>query len=97
LQLDVTDDGLPIRTVMASASIHDSKVAIPLMRLTASKVVSCYDLMDAAYNATQVWAQRRELGHVPIIDAKPKGSAMEHGLQYMKKHLLSAEMADLTT
>jgi hypothetical protein len=26
------------------------------------------DLMDAAYNAKEIWEQSRELGHVPIID-----------------------------
>jgi hypothetical protein len=29
--------------------------------------------MDAAYDADQIWAQSRELGHVPIIDRNPRG------------------------
>jgi hypothetical protein len=73
LHLDVNDCGLPISAVLTSASVHDSQVAIPLMKLTGSKVISCYDLMDAAYDATQIWEQSRELGHVPIIDRNPRG------------------------
>lgn len=57
---------------MTSASLHDSQVAIPLMKLTSSKVFYCYDLMDAAYDASQIWEQSRELGHVPIIDRNPR-------------------------
>ncbi len=73
LHLDVNDCGLPLSVVLTSASVHDSQVAIPLMKLTAAKVTSCYDLMDAAYDAAQIWEQSRELGHVPIIDCNPRG------------------------
>jgi hypothetical protein len=73
LHVDVNDFGLPLSAVLTSASVHDSQVAIPLMKLTSSKVTYCYDLMDAAYDAGQVWEQSRELGHVPIIDRNPRG------------------------
>lgn len=73
LHLDINDCGLPLSAVLTSASVHDSQVAIPLMKLTADKVTSCYDLMDAAYDAVQIWEQSRELGHVPIIDRNPRG------------------------
>lgn len=72
LHLDVNDCGLPLSAVLTSASLHDSQVAIPLMKLTASKVTSCYDLMDAAYDAAPIWEQSRELGQVPIIDRNPR-------------------------
>jgi hypothetical protein len=62
---------------LTSASLHDSQVAIPLMKLSAAKVTSCYDLMDAAYDAAQIWEQSRELGHVPIIDRNPRGQEIE--------------------
>ncbi len=45
------------------------------MKLTGSKVTSCYDLMDAAYDATQIWEQSRELGHVPIIEQATRQAA----------------------
>jgi len=73
LHLDVNDIGLPLSGVLTSASVHDSQVAIPLMKLTSSKVTYCYDLMDAAYDAALIWEQSRELGHVPIIDRNPRG------------------------
>lgn len=73
LHLDVNDCGLPISAVLTSASLHDSQVAIPLMKLSAAKVTSCYDLMDAAYDAAQIREQSRELGHVPIIDRNSRG------------------------
>jgi hypothetical protein len=72
LHLDVNDFGVPLSALLTSASLHDSQVAIPLMKLTSSKVTYCYDLMDAAYDAAQVWEQSRELGHVPIIDRNPR-------------------------
>lgn len=72
LHVDVNDTGLPLSAVLTSASLHDSQVAIPLMKLTSSKMSYCYDLMDAAYDAVQIWAQSRELGHVPIIDRNPR-------------------------
>lgn len=73
LHVDVNDIGLPLSAVLTSASVHDSQVAIPLIKLTSGKVTYCYDLMDAAYDAGQVWEQSRELGHVPIIDRNPRG------------------------
>jgi len=73
LHIDVNDFGLPLSAVLTSASVHDSQVAIPLMKLTSSKVTYCYDLMDAAYDAAQIWDQSRELDHVPIIDRNPRG------------------------
>ena len=48
--------------------MHDSQVAIPLATITAQRVVSLYDLMDAAYDAKEIHEHSRGLGHVPIID-----------------------------
>ena len=73
LHLDVNDFGFPVSVLLTSASVHDSQAAIPLMKLTSSKVTYCYDLLDAAYDAAQIWDRSRELGHVPIIDKNPRG------------------------
>ncbi|MCB5271914.1 MAG: transposase [Candidatus Cloacimonetes bacterium] len=73
LHIDVNDCGLPLSAVLTSASVHDSQVAIPLMKLTSGKVTYCYDLMDAAYDAAQIWDESKELDHVPIIDRNPRG------------------------
>jgi hypothetical protein len=67
LHLDVADGQLPISAVLTSASVHDSQVAIPLMMLTAQRVVHLYELMDSAYDAADIHAHSRQLNHVPII------------------------------
>ena len=73
LHLDINDTGLPISALVTSASIHDSQVAIPLIKLTSSKVTYLYDLMDAAYDAKRIDEISRQFGHVPIIDKNARG------------------------
>ena len=73
LHADVNDAGLPISVALTSASLHDSQVAIPLMKLSTSKVVYLYDLMDAAYDTKEIHEISRNLGHVPIIDKNSRG------------------------
>ena len=72
LHADVNDSGLPISVAMISASLH-SQAAIPLMKMTSSRVPYCYDLMDAAYDAGPIYEISRDLGHVPIIDKNSRG------------------------
>lgn len=76
LHLDVIDGDLPVSAVLTSASVHDNQVAIPLAQLSAQRVTSLYDLMDSAYDAPQIRAFSRQLGHVPIIAANPRGSGL---------------------
>lgn len=73
LHVDTNDCGLPISLVFTSASLHDSQVAIPLMKMTSSKVDYLYDLMDAAYDAKDIYEVSKSLGHVPIIDKNWRG------------------------
>ncbi len=68
LHADVNDTMLPLSVVLTSASVHDSQVAIPMIKMTSKKVDYCYDLMDAAYDARQIRGQSQALGHVAIID-----------------------------
>jgi IS5 family transposase len=72
LHLDSVDGDLPVSAILTAASVHDSQVAIPLAQMTAQRVTSLYDLMDAAYDAPQISAFSRALHHVPIIDANPR-------------------------
>jgi len=72
--VDVNDCGLPISAVLSSASsVHDSQVAIPLMKMTSRRVDYLYDLMDSAYDAQPIYEVSRELGHVPLIEKNPRG------------------------
>ena len=68
LHVDVNDCGLPISAVLTAASLHDSQVAIPLMKMTSERIDYLYDLMDSAYDAKPIYEVSRSLGHVPIID-----------------------------
>jgi hypothetical protein len=68
LHVDVNDLGLPLSAALTSASVHDSQVAIPLIKATSSKVQYCYDLMDAAYDSHLIKKVSQQYGHVPIID-----------------------------
>jgi len=70
---DVNDCGLPVSVAMTSASLHDSQVAIPLMKMSTSKVTYLYDVMDSAYDAGPIYEVSRSLGHVPIIDKNSRG------------------------
>lgn len=70
--ITVGDGGIPLAAITTSASVHDSQVAIPLLKMTASRVTSLYDLMDAAYDAKGIREYSQELGHVPIIDHNPR-------------------------
>jgi hypothetical protein len=73
LHADISDCLLPISVALTVASLHDSQVAIPLMKLTSARIDYLYDLMDAAYDAQPIYAVSRSLGHVPIIDKNGRG------------------------
>jgi len=45
LHADVNDCGLPISVALTAASVHDSQVAIPLMKMSSAKVDYLYDVM----------------------------------------------------
>jgi hypothetical protein len=73
LHLDTADCGVPISAVLTSASVHDSQAAVPLSRLSAKRVTSLYELMDAAYCSTELREDSRSLGHIPLIDHNARG------------------------
>lgn len=73
LHLDIADGGIPVSVVLTSASAHDSQAAIPLATMTAQRVTSLYDLMDAAYCSKEIREHSRQLGHVALIDHNPRG------------------------
>jgi hypothetical protein len=72
LHIDTADGQVPVSCVLTSASTHDSQVAIPLAELTSKRVTNLYDLMDSAYDASEIRNKSFELGHVPIIDVNPR-------------------------
>lgn len=77
LHVDVADGDMPISCVLTSAHVHDSQVAIPLGTITARRVTSLYDLMDSAYEVTEIREHSRSLGHVPLIDTVARSAAQK--------------------
>ena len=77
LHIDTADCGVPIAAILSSASFHDSGAAIPLSQISAERVTSLYDVMDAAYCSQDLHEYSRELGHVPLIDHNPRGAEKE--------------------
>lgn len=68
LHWDVADCGrIPISCILTGANVHDSQVAIPLMRMSASRVRWQCDVMDSAYDAQAIRTQCRKLGHEAVI------------------------------
>jgi len=70
--LDVIDGDIPVSFILTSASLHDSQVAIPLAQMSAERIVSLYDLADAAYDAKEIREMSARLGHVALIDRNPR-------------------------
>jgi hypothetical protein len=68
LHLDVADGDIPISALLTAAKLHDSQVAVPLMKMTSQRVTYLYDLMDAAYDAHAIREHSFSLNHIPIID-----------------------------
>lgn len=77
LHLDTADCGVPISALLSSASVHDSRMAVPLSLMSAQRVTSLYDVMDAAYCSVEVQEHSRSLGHVPLIDHNPRGGVKD--------------------
>jgi hypothetical protein len=74
LHLDVADGQIPISCVLTAASVNDTQVAVPLMLISAQRVTSLYELMDAGYDCSAIREKSLELGHVPVIPFQKRGS-----------------------
>ena len=72
LHLDGSDGDIPISGILTSASLHDSQTAIPLAQMSAERVTSLYDLMDAPYDAPEIHDYSKRRCHAPIIDHNPR-------------------------
>jgi len=70
--------------------MHDSLAAIPLSLMTAQRVTSCYDLMDAAYCSTALREHSKSLGHLPLIDHNPRGGEKSNSHQPRRSATKSA-------
>jgi len=76
LHVDVLEDGCPLSVVLTSASVHDSQVAIPLMKMSTERV-GCifYHLMDVGYVGKSICQAAEQLDQVAIIPGKATKTA----------------------
>ena len=74
LHLSVVDGDIPITAIYSSASVHDSSLALPLIKRSSQKVNYLYDLADAAYDNKIIKSYSQKQNHRPIIDINPKNS-----------------------
>jgi hypothetical protein len=93
LHIDTADGDVPVSRLLTSASV--SQVALPLATMTAGRLTNLYDLMDSAYDAPEIAAKSRALGHVPVpglfdpgIDPNPRrgGKADAEAEARAKRH-----------
>ena len=87
LHIDSGDGEVPISCILTSASLHDSRVAIPLSRMSGQRVDHLYELMDAAYDSKDIAEHSHFLGHVPIIDVNVRRNTA------LKAHIRTESLA----
>ncbi len=74
LHISAVDGDIPVTAIFTGASVHDSSVALPLIKETSGKLSYLYDLLDAGYDADIIRGYSKSLGHKPLIDTNPKNS-----------------------
>ena len=74
LHISAVDGDIPITAFYSGANVHDSSVALPLMKETSKRVIYLYDLKDAGYYSKIIEEYSKKLNHRPIIDINPANS-----------------------
>lgn len=96
LHITVDDHGIPLAGILTSASLSDNQVAIPLIKLTAERVVGLYDLMDSGYDVTAIREYSKSLGHVPIIEERADpGKKEDKKLEKLARKTLNWKPAEM--
>jgi hypothetical protein len=85
LHFDVSDTGFPLSLFVSRANVHNSQLAIPLEKMTGSKVFFYYSLMDASYDCSVIDTFIRGRERIPIIDRNNRGNGSRHLLDPAKK------------
>lgn len=96
LHAAVDDMGIPVSAILTSASLNDCEVGIPLMAKSNQSVRNFYDLMDSAYDVSEIKEYSVSLGHVPLIDNHARSTAQkkEKEEEGKRKWLLKAYTAE---
>lgn len=66
--LAVDDNGIIVAHHVTGACVHDSRIAIPLMRLSDGRCDYLYALMDGGYTSGKIKEFASSIGKIPIID-----------------------------
>lgn len=74
LHISAVDGDIPITAFYSGANVHDSSLALPLIKEASSRVTYLYDLQDAGYDSDIIREFSEKLNHKPIIDINPKNS-----------------------
>lgn len=85
LHISAVDGDIPIAAFYSGANVHDSSLALPLIKETSKRVNYLYDLQDAGYDADIIREFSNRLGHRPIIDINPKNSKVLKAKIELKK------------
>lgn len=85
VHLAVDDLGTPMSFFVFGASVHDSKVAIPLLRLANEICTFIYTLMDGGYSSKDIVSFAKELGVVPAIDFKANRNGFKPEMDKARK------------
>jgi len=73
VHVDWLDGMIPVNVETTSASVHDSLLAIPMMRITAQRIPHIvYQLMDSAYDAPAIRRACHDLGQVDLIEGQKR-------------------------
>lgn len=97
LHISVVDGDIPITAIYSGANVHDSSLALPLIKETTKKVNYLYDLQDAGYDADIIREFSKSNGHRPIIDINPKNSkVLKEKIQLVEDEKEKFEYFNLT-
>jgi hypothetical protein len=97
LHISAVDGDIPITAFYSGANVHDSSVALPLMKETSRRVPYLYDLQDAGYHSTIIEDFSKKLNHRPIIDINPgRSKILKEQIQLQKEEKKKFEYLNLS-
>ena len=79
------DYGIPVAFAVTGANVHDSRVAIPLLRLADENCTYLYALMDGGYSSKRIEDFACSLGKVPVIDFKANRNGIKWEMDPAKR------------
>lgn len=84
--LAVDDHGIIVSYAVTGANVHDSRLAIPLLRMADMNCTFLYALMDGGYSSGRIESFVRDSGKVPVIDFKASRNGDKPEMDPAKKY-----------